>query len=127
MNPGDIDLDALLKRLHLPTIARLYPSYTARAAAECWSHRDLLALPAEAALASALDHAGAAVAPLLERRAYTDALRRLATLREPVDRYFDDVLVMADDERVRSNRLALLAGVRSLFLRIADISRLAID
>lgn len=44
MNPGDIDLDALLKRLHLPTIARLYPSYTGRAAAEHWSHRDLLAL-----------------------------------------------------------------------------------
>lgn len=44
MNPGDINLDALLKRLHLPTIARLYPSYTVRAAAEGWSHRDLLAL-----------------------------------------------------------------------------------
>lgn len=44
MNPGDIDLDALLKRLHLPTIARLYPSYAGRAAAEGWSHRDLLAL-----------------------------------------------------------------------------------
>lgn len=44
MNAGDIDLDALLKRLHLPTVARLYPSYTGRAAAEGWSHRDLLAL-----------------------------------------------------------------------------------
>lgn len=44
MNPGDIDLDALLKRLHLPTIARLYPTYAIRAAAEGWSHRDLLAL-----------------------------------------------------------------------------------
>jgi DNA replication protein DnaC len=44
MNPSDINVDALLKRLHLPTIARLYPSYTARAAAEGWSHRDLLAL-----------------------------------------------------------------------------------
>jgi DNA replication protein DnaC len=44
MNAGDIDLDALLKRLHLPTIARLYPSYATRAAAEGWSHRDLLAL-----------------------------------------------------------------------------------
>ncbi len=44
MNPTDIDLDALLKRLHLPTVARLYPAYTARAAAEGWSHRDLLAL-----------------------------------------------------------------------------------
>ena len=44
MNPGDIDLDALLKRLHLPTVRRLYPGYATRAAAEGWSHRDFLAL-----------------------------------------------------------------------------------
>jgi DNA replication protein DnaC len=43
MNPQDIDLDALLRRLHLPTVRRLYPEYCARAAAEGWSHRDLLA------------------------------------------------------------------------------------
>ena len=41
---AQIDLDALLKRLHLPTVRRLYPEYTARAAAEGWSHRDVLAL-----------------------------------------------------------------------------------
>jgi DNA replication protein DnaC len=44
MNPGDIDVDKLLKRLHLPTIRRLYPGYATRAAAEGWSHRDFLAL-----------------------------------------------------------------------------------
>jgi DNA replication protein DnaC len=44
VNPGDIDLDKLLKRLHLPTVRRLYPSYATRAAAESWSHRDFLAL-----------------------------------------------------------------------------------
>lgn len=44
MNPVDIDLDALLKRLHLPTIRRLYGDYAARAAAEGWAHRDFLAL-----------------------------------------------------------------------------------
>jgi DNA replication protein DnaC len=44
VNPGDIDLDALLKRLHLPTVRRLYPGYAARAAAEGWSHRDFLTL-----------------------------------------------------------------------------------
>lgn len=44
MNPADIELDALLKRLHLPTVRRLYPDYSARAAAEGWSHRDFLAL-----------------------------------------------------------------------------------
>lgn len=44
MNPADIDLDALLRRLHLPTIRRLYADYAVRAAAEGWSHRDLLAV-----------------------------------------------------------------------------------
>ncbi|MFZ5479349.1 MAG: IS21-like element helper ATPase IstB [Myxococcota bacterium] len=44
MNPGDIDLDKLLRRLHLPTVRRLYPGYATRAAAEGWSHRDYLAL-----------------------------------------------------------------------------------
>jgi DNA replication protein DnaC len=44
MNPGDIDADALLKRLHLPTIRRLYAGYAAQAASESWSHRDFLAL-----------------------------------------------------------------------------------
>jgi len=44
MTPVDVDLDALLKRLHLPTVRRLYADYEARAAAESWSHRDFLAL-----------------------------------------------------------------------------------
>lgn len=44
MNAGDIDLDALLKRLHMPTMRRLYPEYAVRAGAEGWSHRDFLAL-----------------------------------------------------------------------------------
>lgn len=51
-------------------------------------------------------------------------LRALAGLRQPVDRFFDDVLVMAEDERLRANRLALLASVLQLFYRIADISKL---
>jgi glycyl-tRNA synthetase beta chain len=55
---------------------------------------------------------------------YEDRLRALAGLRAPVDRFFDDVLVMAEDERVRANRLGLLHETVSLFYRIADISRL---
>lgn len=53
-----------------------------------------------------------------------DQLNVLAGLREPVDRFFDDVMVMAEDEAVRNNRLALLARLRSLFLQLADFSRL---
>ena len=51
-------------------------------------------------------------------------LELLATLREPVDAFFDDVMVMAEDEKVRGNRLALLSRLRTLFLNLADISRL---
>jgi glycyl-tRNA synthetase beta chain len=55
---------------------------------------------------------------------YEDRLRGLASLRPPVGRFFDDVLVMAEDARVRGNRLALLKQTLSLFYRIADISSL---
>jgi len=55
---------------------------------------------------------------------YEDRLRGLASLRAPVARFFDDVLVMAEDPRVRTNRLALLQQTLSLFYQIADISRL---
>ena len=48
----------------------------------------------------------------------------LAELRDPVDVFFDTVMVMADDEAVRNNRLALLAFLRDLFLNVADISLL---
>jgi glycyl-tRNA synthetase beta chain len=67
-----------------------------------------------------------AAASGLERAAgsYEDRLRGLASLRAPVGRFFDDVLVMAEDARVRSNRLALLNQTLSLFYRIADISSL---
>ncbi len=55
---------------------------------------------------------------------YDAQLRALAGLRAPVDRFFEDVLVMAEDPRVRGNRLALLQQTLSLFYQIADISRL---
>jgi glycyl-tRNA synthetase beta chain len=56
---------------------------------------------------------------------YTAALLALATARPIVDRFFDDVLVMAEDPEVRANRLALLRGVAATMNRVADISRLA--
>jgi glycyl-tRNA synthetase beta chain len=67
-----------------------------------------------------------AAASGLEKAAgsYEDRLRGLASLRAPVGRFFDDVLVMAEDARVRGNRLALLNQTLSLFYRIADISSL---
>jgi glycyl-tRNA synthetase beta chain len=67
-----------------------------------------------------------ATASGLEKAAgsYEDRLRGLASLRAPVGRFFDDVLVMAEDARVRGNRLALLKQTLSIFYRIADISSL---
>ncbi|HVD78364.1 MAG TPA: glycine--tRNA ligase subunit beta, partial [Vicinamibacteria bacterium] len=67
----------------------------------------------------------AAVARLsVANGAYEGRLRALAGLRAPVDRFFDDVLVMAEDEKIRANRLGLLSQALSLFYRIADISKL---
>jgi glycyl-tRNA synthetase beta chain len=87
--------------------------------------KKLLSEPAEVALHEALGKAGEVVRPLLEARQYTDVLRTLAGLREPVDRFFDNVLVMADDDNIKKNRLALLGKLRALFLDVADISRLS--
>jgi glycyl-tRNA synthetase beta chain len=62
---------------------------------------------------------------LIERRDYSGVLTRLALLREPVDIFFDSVMVMAEDPAVRDNRLALLVNLRQLFINVADISQLA--
>lgn len=87
-------------------------------------HADLFQEEAEKQLAHAVKTLGEKVAPLYQARDYTTALSELATLREPVDRFFDDVMVMADDPKVRDNRLALLRALSLLFLDVADISRL---
>ena len=82
----------------------------------------LLQLPAEQALAAAVQAQQAKVEPLFAQGDYEAALLSLAELREPVDKFFDDVMVMADDLALRNNRLALLNSLRSLFLRVADLS-----
>jgi len=87
----------------------------------------LLTDPAEVALWSALETVRSSIGPLVEGRDYIGALSMLARLRGPVDTFFDDVMVMADDARTRNNRLALLGELRALFLNIADISRLSIS
>jgi len=66
------------------------------------------------------------IAPLLKQGDYQTALQHLASLREAVDHFFDNVLVMVEDQTVRINRLAFLQKVRHLFLQVADISRLHI-
>jgi glycyl-tRNA synthetase beta chain len=79
---------------------------------------------AERVLYHAMQSAQKDVTPMIAKRAYTDALRRLSELRTPVDAFFDGVMVMTEDDAVRANRLTLLAELRALFLDVADISRL---
>jgi len=84
----------------------------------------LLQDDAERTLAAQVQQQSEQVLPLFEQGDYASALRSLASLREPVDRFFDEVMVMADDDDTRNNRLALLNRLRNLFLRVADISLL---
>ena len=82
----------------------------------------LLKEPAEKALADAVFTQENQVLPLFAVGDYEAALLSLASLREPVDQFFTDVMVMADDMALRNNRLALLNHLRGLFLRVADLS-----
>ena len=80
--------------------------------------------PSEFALYAAIQQADHAVQPMAAERRYGEALERLAKLREPVDAFFEAVLVNVEDANVRANRYALLARLRGLFLGVADISLL---
>ena len=85
---------------------------------------DLLSETAEKQLLSRLEQQSEAVAPLFEAGNYREGLTRLAGLRDDVDRFFDEVMVMVEDPAVRANRLRLLRDLRELFLQAADISLL---
>lgn len=85
----------------------------------------LLTDEAERALATDLMAITPQVQQLVSQAQYEAALSVMAKLRAPVDRFFDEVMVMADDPAVRQNRLALLAQLHGLMNQVADISRLA--
>ncbi|EGQ8411410.1 glycine--tRNA ligase subunit beta [Vibrio cholerae] len=84
----------------------------------------LLQEDAEKALAEAVEIMAEALEPAFATGNYQEALSKLAGLRAPVDAFFDNVMVMADDEALKKNRLTLLNKLRNLFLQIADISLL---
>jgi glycyl-tRNA synthetase beta chain len=81
----------------------------------------------ERALADAVEDKSRSIEPLMAEREYERALTELAGLRDTVDAFFDHVMVMAEDERLRRNRLALLARMNRMFLDIADVSRLDLE
>ncbi|OBT09967.1 glycine--tRNA ligase subunit beta [Shewanella sp. UCD-FRSSP16_17] len=84
----------------------------------------LLVESAEKALADKLTELQPQLAPLFAAANYQEALALLASLRESVDTFFEDVMVMADDAALKNNRLALLNSLREQFLHAADISLL---
>ena len=80
--------------------------------------------PAEKALAEAVLALRTEVQPLIAQGDYTAVLDKLANLRTPVDNFFDNVMVNAEDPALRQNRLAILNTLQDLFLQVADISLL---
>jgi glycyl-tRNA synthetase beta chain len=81
----------------------------------------------EKSLMAYLEHTGARVEALRSKREYLDALLLLSTARDPVDKFFDKVMVMVEDETVRANRLALLRTLLKAFSTIADFSEIVTE
>ncbi|WEM42315.1 glycine--tRNA ligase subunit beta [Photobacterium sp. DA100] len=87
-------------------------------------NRELLVEDAEKALAENVETMLTSLSPIFASGDYQQALSELATLREAVDAFFDNVMVMADDEQLKVNRLTMLNLLRNEFLKVADISLL---
>lgn len=87
-------------------------------------NQDLLNEDAEKALYKAVVDQQSKVQPLYAKGQYSEALSSLAVLKEDVDNFFDNIMVMDEDESLKNNRLALLTQLRGLFLEVADLSRL---
>lgn len=100
-------------------IANILKKTTERGAGR---RRELLTETAEIALAAEVDALRAATQDLLARGDYENYLLCLAALHDPVNAFFDTVLVMAEAPAVRHNRLALLGEIQAMFLRVADIA-----
>ena len=81
--------------------------------------------PIEIALFEALQAANRAAKPLFDVRDFAGYLKTFASLKNPVDSFFDKVMVMVDDKSLRENRLALLSDMQNAMNRFADISKLA--
>jgi glycyl-tRNA synthetase beta chain len=92
----------------------LYPTFKA----------DLATETQEKALAEAFNEVKATIAPMMLAKDYQAALTELACLKAPIDNFFDNVMVMADDEAIKTNRLTLLNEIRNSFFAIADVALL---
>ena len=99
----------------------------AEAKGEAFGDADVSALkePAEISLFEALQTASRSAKPLFESGDFAGYLKAFAALKSPVDSFFDVVMVMTDDKKLRENRLALLTAMRKAMNRFSDISKLA--
>ncbi len=88
---------------------------------------DLFSEEAEKELYDTLLKVRKEVAPLIAAKAYDQALAAMLAMKEPVDRFFDEVMVMAEDPGVRANRLNLLTDLGSLVMQVGDISRMHVE
>jgi len=88
----------------------------------CEMDPELLAEDAEKELFEAFERVQERVAPLIAQGEYAEALEAMAELRQPIDTFFDLVMVMVEDERLRNNRLGLLKRIADFFAQIADFS-----
>jgi glycyl-tRNA synthetase beta chain len=83
--------------------------------------------PEERTLQAAIRAASEKAKPLYDKGDYTGYLKSFSTLKDPVDSFFDKVMVMVEDKKLRSSRLALLRDLREAMNRVADISKLAVE
>lgn len=88
------------------------------------TNKALFEFDAEHTLSQKLAERSSLVNVLYENKNYEQALTELSTLKEPIDQFFDSVMIMVDDENKKQNRLALLTSIRTLFTKVADISLL---
>jgi glycyl-tRNA synthetase beta chain len=132
-----LDIDARVTAVHMFT---LLPEASSLAAAnkrvsniltKQLAHSDVVPLntallqeEAEKQLFDSLNRLETLIAPLLANRDYNAVLEKLAELKQPVDQFFEDVMVMAEDMELRHNRLALLDKLHKLFINVANISLL---
>ncbi len=83
--------------------------------------------PAEKALKKRGGQTKSKLKVMLENKSYTEVLKLLLEMRPVIDKFFDDVLVMCNDEKLKNNRLALISDVNKLFLSFADFSQIVIE
>ena len=113
----------VIKKVNKPTLVL---AHNKTLAAQLYSEfkQELASEAAEQELAESFAKVKVKVVPLMAAKDYQNALAELATLKQPIDNFFDNVMVMADDEAVKTNRLTLLSEIRDSFFAIADISLL---